>query len=106
MHVIALRKLSAGEEVCIAQLYRLYFNILISQILTAYIDTTLPRERRQQFLKETYNFTCQCRLCIDKLDVDPRESMVCPKSCGSTCPTPTEGKFHVVYYWTSWLISV
>jgi len=59
-------------------------------ILTAYIDTTLPRERRQRLLKGTYNFDCQCRLCADRLDVDLRESMWCPKSCDGTCPIPTE----------------
>jgi hypothetical protein len=65
----------------------------IWQILTAYVDTILPQAKRQQSLKETYNFDCQCRLCANhSSDVDPRESMWCPKSCGGTCLVPSEGQ--------------
>lgn len=63
----------------------------LSKVLTAYIDTTLPREIRQRDLKETYNFSCKCILCKRHLDVDPRESLWCPKLCGARCPLPTEG---------------
>ncbi|KAF7313995.1 hypothetical protein HMN09_00558000 [Mycena chlorophos] len=59
------------------------------QILTAYIDTTLPRIQRQQALQETYNFDCRCSLCTSD-DPDPRESVWCPKKCGGICPMPTE----------------
>lgn len=59
--------------------------------MTSYIDTTLPKALRQASLQETYNFSCQCTLCSTPPDVDPRESMWCPKSCGGTCPLPIEG---------------
>ncbi|KAJ7848665.1 hypothetical protein B0H14DRAFT_3086138 [Mycena olivaceomarginata] len=75
MQVIALRDIVAGEE-----------------ILTAYIDTTLPKALRQASLRETYLFSCACALCTSAVPVDPRESVWCPKACGGMCPTPTEGK--------------
>ncbi|KAK0183995.1 hypothetical protein F5146DRAFT_1076957 [Armillaria mellea] len=65
MHVVVLRNMVPGEE-----------------IMTAYIDTTLPRSLRQESLKETYHFDCRCQLCGSLPDVDPRESMWCPKACG------------------------
>ncbi|KAF8122536.1 hypothetical protein EV363DRAFT_1436578 [Boletus edulis] len=74
MDVIALRDIAAGEEV-----------------LITYIDTTLPKAQRRQVLTETYNFTCQCPLCKQSATVvDPREAVLCPKSCGGICPLPTE----------------
>ncbi|KAF7349427.1 Histone-lysine N-methyltransferase ASHR1 [Mycena sanguinolenta] len=73
MQVIALRDIAPGEE-----------------ILTAYVDTTLPKAQRQASLRETYLFSCACTLCTSTLDVDPRESVWCPKSCGGLCPTPIE----------------
>ncbi|KAG2108658.1 uncharacterized protein F5147DRAFT_694186 [Suillus discolor] len=73
MQVIALRDISPNEE-----------------ILTSYIDTTLPRSIRQAALKETYDFTCQCQLCHDDNIIDPRESIWCPKSCGGMCPAPSD----------------
>ncbi|KAG1733445.1 hypothetical protein EDB19DRAFT_1222044 [Suillus lakei] len=73
MQVIALRDISPNEE-----------------ILTSYIDTTLPRSLRQATLKETYDFTCQCELCHDGNKIDPRESIWCPKSCGGMCPAPSD----------------
>ncbi|KAJ7152676.1 hypothetical protein C8R43DRAFT_476122 [Mycena crocata] len=73
MQVVALREISADEE-----------------ILTAYVDTTLPRVIRQASLNETYLFSCACNLCASLANVDPRESVWCPKGCGGMCPTPTE----------------
>ncbi|KAJ7041558.1 hypothetical protein C8F04DRAFT_1031308 [Mycena alexandri] len=88
MQVVALRDIGAGEE-----------------ILTAYIDTTLPREQRRAALRETYHFECECALCgpsssgtatspgtkiTDGGEVDPRSSVWCPKQCGGTCPAPTD----------------
>ncbi|KAF8805220.1 SET domain-containing protein [Phlegmacium glaucopus] len=75
MQVVALKYIAPDEE-----------------ILTAYIDTTLPRERRQKLLKDTYHFTCRCRLCVPPMDspIDWREVMWCPKTCGGVCPLPTE----------------
>lgn len=72
MQVIALREIAPNEE-----------------ILTAYIDTTLPKPLRQTALRETYLFSCACQLCSDPT-VDPREAVWCPKACGGMCPTPTE----------------
>ncbi|KAJ7135808.1 hypothetical protein C8R44DRAFT_952340 [Mycena epipterygia] len=73
MQVIALRVIAADEE-----------------ILTAYVDTTLPKAMRQLSLRETYLFSCACEMCSSVPDVDPRESVWCPKGCGGMCPTPTE----------------
>ncbi|KAG1867290.1 hypothetical protein DFJ58DRAFT_714474 [Suillus subalutaceus] len=84
MQVIALRDISPNEEATLS-LTRDYY-----QILTSYIDTTLPRSLRQAALKETYDFTCQCELCHDDNKIDPRESIWCPKSCGGMCPAPSD----------------
>ncbi|KAG5653308.1 hypothetical protein H0H81_001268 [Sphagnurus paluster] len=73
MQVIALRNIEPEEE-----------------ILTSYIDTTLPKALRQSSLKETYNFECSCPLCASMVGPDPRESVFCPKTCGGTCPAPTD----------------
>ncbi|KAK6971887.1 histone-lysine N-methyltransferase ASHR1 [Favolaschia claudopus] len=75
MQVVALREISANEE-----------------ILTAYIDTTLPKAQRQTSLRETYLFSCACALCMSTQS-DLRDSVWCPKACGGVCPAPTEGKF-------------
>ncbi|KAJ6529128.1 hypothetical protein DFH09DRAFT_1327370 [Mycena vulgaris] len=73
MQVIALRAIAADEE-----------------ILTAYVDTTLPKALRQAALRDTYLFSCECQLCTAVADVDPRDSVWCPKGCGGMCTTPTE----------------
>ncbi|EKM56908.1 uncharacterized protein PHACADRAFT_208075 [Phanerochaete carnosa HHB-10118-sp] len=73
MQLIALRSILHEEE-----------------IMTAYVDVTLPKELRQSALKEAYNFTCMCSLCKNTGPTDPRVSMQCPKSCGGTCQLPTE----------------
>ncbi|KAI0042812.1 SET domain-containing protein, partial [Auriscalpium vulgare] len=74
MHVVALRDIAADEEV-----------------FTAYIDTTLPYAQRQEALSATYNFACKCSLCSKHPNgSDPREAIWCPKSCGGSCPFPTE----------------
>lgn len=93
MQVITLRRINAGEEVNHDKLQPVILLTTASrtQILTAYIDTTLPRAMRQNSLKETYNFVCTCRLCSVQVEVDPRESLWCPKTCGGICPVPTEG---------------
>ncbi|KAL6299437.1 hypothetical protein BKA93DRAFT_742312 [Sparassis latifolia] len=73
MHLVAIKDIAPDEEV-----------------LTAYVDTTLPQAKRQRELEETYNFSCGCALCSKKLTIDPRASMWCPEKCGGTCPVPTE----------------
>ncbi|KAL1743961.1 hypothetical protein HDZ31DRAFT_83068 [Schizophyllum fasciatum] len=62
------------------------------QILTSYIDTTLPRTLRRRELMEAYSFTCECSLCVatHPAEPDPREAVWCPKSCGGMCSLPTE----------------
>ncbi|KAF9236037.1 hypothetical protein BU15DRAFT_50600 [Melanogaster broomeanus] len=77
MHIVALRDVAVGKR---------YFHVL-----TAYMDTTLPKSERQKILEETYNFTCQCPLCKqDSAVIDPREAVWCPKSCGGMCVLPNE----------------
>ncbi|KAJ4472771.1 hypothetical protein C8J55DRAFT_579714 [Lentinula edodes] len=61
----------------------------LMQILTSYIDATLPTNLRQQALNETYNFECICHLCTST-GVDPRASLNCPKNCGGSCPLPSD----------------
>ncbi|KAH9962254.1 SET domain-containing protein [Russula dissimulans] len=73
MHVVAIRDISPGEE-----------------IFTSYIDTTLPRVRRQEALSNTYNFTCRCQLCSQPPGLNHREAFVCPEKCGGACPFPSE----------------
>ncbi|KAN0111816.1 hypothetical protein V8E52_008196 [Russula decolorans] len=71
--VIAIRDISPGKE-----------------ILTSYIDTSLPRVQRQAALSATYNFSCECGLCSQPPAPDPREALACPKNCGGACPFPSE----------------
>ncbi|KAK4689455.1 hypothetical protein P7C73_g669, partial [Tremellales sp. Uapishka_1] len=58
MNVVAIRDLAPGEE-----------------ILTSYIDVSIPFADRQLDLSKRYGFTCQCQLCRQSEDmawVDPR----------------------------------
>ncbi|KAJ8073401.1 hypothetical protein PM082_011676 [Marasmius tenuissimus] len=71
LEIVAIRDIKPGE-----------------QLLTAYVDTTLPTPLRQKALKETYFFTCYCHLCDRPQGVDPRESLWCPRKCGGVCPLP------------------
>lgn len=69
----------------------LALKFMIKQIFTSYIDTTLPRVQRQEALSSSHNFTCRCELCSQPPVPDPREALVCPKTCGGACPFPSEG---------------
>ncbi|KAF9441593.1 SET domain-containing protein [Macrolepiota fuliginosa MF-IS2] len=64
------------------------------EISISYIDTTLPRYQRQEALKQTYYFTCNCPLCSTTreggTDVDLREGIYCSRKCGGVCWLPTE----------------
>ncbi|KAF9012634.1 hypothetical protein BDQ17DRAFT_1344310 [Cyathus striatus] len=74
LQVVALKPIEAGEEV-----------------LTSYIDTTLPKHLRQQVLRETYHFICRCSLCAHLPEpVDLRDAMYCTKKCGGLCRLPAE----------------
>ena len=65
MQVLAIRPIAPGEE-----------------ILTSYIDLSLPRRMRVADLKERYYFDCDCAACEEgrirsATVVDPRESLQC-----------------------------
>lgn len=70
--MVALRNLERGEEV-----------------VTSYVDLSLPREERQKELQERYKFVCHCEGCAggssDLARVDPREAMLCPAAAKSRC---------------------
>ncbi|ORX40489.1 hypothetical protein BD324DRAFT_677953 [Kockovaella imperatae] len=58
MDIVAIRQIATGEE-----------------ILTSYIDISLPLAERQADLKERYGFICDCELCQRSREtswVDPR----------------------------------
>lgn len=96
-HLICIREIKEGEQVMNLDAVSSGPDLISdSQIWVSYIDTTLPYTERQKILQETYNFTCKCPLCTQRTDVDPRESVWCPKTCGGTCPQPSDGKisFH------------
>ncbi|KIJ28645.1 hypothetical protein M422DRAFT_270046 [Sphaerobolus stellatus SS14] len=72
LHVIIIRDIEPDEEV-----------------LTSYVDISLPTHKRQEDLKEIYNFTSSCAVCSGTGNVvDPREIIMCPSSCGGVCPAP------------------
>ncbi|KAK2465023.1 hypothetical protein APHAL10511_003099 [Amanita phalloides] len=81
LHVVAIKAINSGEE-----------------LLTSYIDTTLPSEERRKTLEETYCFDCKCSLCMPNTRVvDPREALLCPtkkhptkKACDGLCQIPKE----------------
>ncbi|GAA5868574.1 hypothetical protein JCM3774_005433 [Rhodotorula dairenensis] len=70
MAVVALRDLEPGEEV-----------------VTSYVDLSLPRSERQRELEERYKFRCRCQGCTAPASkaVDPREAMLCPVAARSGC---------------------
>ncbi|WOO84849.1 Histone-lysine N-methyltransferase ASHR1 [Vanrija pseudolonga] len=64
MQVVAISDIRPGEEV-----------------LTSYIDVSLPYAERQKDLSERYGFDCKCSLCEQNADlawVDPRWSVLHP----------------------------
>lgn len=74
MAVVALRDLEPDEEV-----------------VTSYVDLSLPRRERQRELMERYKFQCRCEGCTNTTTaktggvIDPREAMLCPAAAGSGC---------------------
>lgn len=64
VRLIAIKSIEPGEE-----------------ILTSYIDSSGPRQERQNELMKRYRFVCDCKLCQSNPDdqVDPREALKCPK---------------------------
>lgn len=76
MHVVAFRDIKAGEEV-----------------LSSYIDVTLPREQRQQNLLKQYKFVCNCALCLSEAkQFNARSAVRCDKV---TCPGICEASSNV-----------
>lgn len=79
MQVVALRDIQEDEEVShwsrSLRLEKCAEN-LCCQILSSYIDVTLPRDVRRPDLKARYFFDCACELCSRKDWVDPRSQVV------------------------------
>ncbi|KIO17648.1 hypothetical protein M407DRAFT_32673, partial [Tulasnella calospora MUT 4182] len=74
LEVVAIKDIAAGEE-----------------ILTSYVDISLPRHLRIKELQERYMFTCTCTACSRVKDgtVDPREAMKCERpGCSGLIPLP------------------
>ncbi|KAG8993352.1 hypothetical protein FRB94_010836 [Tulasnella sp. JGI-2019a] len=75
LEVVAIRDLRPGEEV-----------------LTSYVDISLPRRLRLKELKDRYMFDCVCGACDTPTGVervDPREAMICGQSsCTSMLALP------------------
>lgn len=85
MDLVAIRDIEAGEEV---RAIRLPSVLTTAQILTSYVDVSLPVIERQKDLKERYGFTCVCKLCqkvSDKPWMDPLNAIThstCKKGKG------------------------
>lgn len=75
MQIIALDNLSPNDE-----------------ILTSYVDLSIPRHLRQAELFDRYRFHCDCALCDKSKDpswLDPRESLMCvKKGCDGMAKLP------------------
>lgn len=81
MHIVAISDIAEGEEVgsifCLQLAHHRHLNSA-PQIMTSYIDLSLPRQIRQKDLRDRYYFDCRCDLCQGTLGaVDPREALVC-----------------------------
>jgi hypothetical protein len=63
MELIAIRDMEPNEEVsrCCES--------TDMQILTSYIDVSLPVEKRRSELEATYRFKCECSLCIRDAEI-------------------------------------
>ena len=70
MDIVAIRPISPGEEVSDSGV-----DMIDHQILTSYIDVSLPFVHRQSDLKARYGFDCDCTLCQKSASsswIDPR----------------------------------
>ncbi|KAG8892979.1 hypothetical protein FRC00_011253, partial [Tulasnella sp. 408] len=77
LEVVAIKDIAAGEEV-----------------LTSYVDISLPRHLRIKDLQERYMFTCTCTACsrVEDGTADPREAMKCERpGCNGLIPLPAPG---------------
>jgi len=67
MELIAIRDIESNEEVSSVIREAAY-----KQILTSYIDVSLPVEKRRSELEATYRFKCECSLCLRDIEIrDP-----------------------------------
>jgi hypothetical protein len=64
MELVAIREIEPDEEVsCVIR------KATDKQILTSYIDVSLPVEKRRSELEATYRFKCECSLCIRDIEI-------------------------------------
>ncbi|KAG8862916.1 hypothetical protein FRB96_000336 [Tulasnella sp. 330] len=79
LEVVAIRDLAPGEE-----------------ILTSYVDVSLPRRLRGKELLDRYHFDCGCRSCAIAPGVghvDAREAMICDREgCTGMLALPDHGR--------------
>lgn len=63
------------------------------EVLTSYVDVSLPRHLRQADLKKQYGFDCDCSLCSKDLNTaaDPRWSVFHP-ACAKNGTGPMPGE--------------
>ena len=63
MELVAIRDIEPNEEVsqCV--------ELTDKQILTSYIDVSLPVEKRRSELEATYRFKCECSLCLRDIEI-------------------------------------
>jgi len=63
MELIAIRDIEPNEEVS------QHRELTDKQILTSYIDVSLPVEKRRSELESTYRFKCECSLCLRDIEI-------------------------------------
>lgn len=63
MELIAIRDIEPSEEVSRC------WGSTNKQILTSYIDVSLPVDKRRSELEATYRFKCECSLCIRDIEI-------------------------------------
>lgn len=83
MKAVAIADIKAGEEVRGST--STHHSLNISQVLTSYIDLSIPYAERHADLHERYRFDCACTLCARNADpsfVDPRWCLLHP-GCAS-----------------------
>lgn len=65
-----------------------------AEVVTSYLDLTLPELQRRKELAERYKFGCDCRACDRSRsragEPDPREAVACGKGCGGMSWLPGE----------------
>jgi hypothetical protein len=103
MKVVLISDIQPGEEVSTHIIPKAKLTTK-SQILTSYIDVSLPRHLRQKDLEARYGFTCACTLC-GRFDpargkVDPRWCIYHP-GCDRAGLVAMPGAFFLGLFWNS-----